>query len=152
MLIKDLHRGTQCAALAVSKSTGSCLHLCYTIEVVPKPVAAPTNKLWSIIPNALLRATFLHTFYGWHYIPGIGSKNVFLGPSGQSLLSEGCVVSNQYRCTILIWDAQFRQDNQPVTTGWCMLHISTGGFRCEARRATKRSIICCVPLELLLRH
>ena len=64
---------------------------------------------------------------------------------------EGFVVSNQYRCTILIWDAQFRQDNQPVITRWCMLHISTGGFRCEAR-AMKRTIICCVPLELLLRN
>ena len=32
-----------------------------------------------------------------------------------------------------------------------MLHISTGGFRCEAR-AMKRTIICCVPLELVLRH
>ena len=32
-----------------------------------------------------------------------------------------------------------------------MLHISTGGFRCEAR-AMKITIICCVPLELLLRH
>ena len=67
----------------------------------------------------------------------------FSGPSGQSQLWEGFVVSNQYRCTILVWDAQFRQDNQSVTTRWCMLHISTGGFRCE-ERAMKRTIICCV--------
>ena len=32
-----------------------------------------------------------------------------------------------------------------------MLHISTGGFRWEAR-AMKRTIIGCVPLELLRRH
>ena len=46
---------------------------------MPKPLAARTNKTWTILPNALLRATFLHTLYGWPWIPGIGSKNVFLG-------------------------------------------------------------------------
>ena len=51
--------------LPFPKANGSCLPLCYTTEVVPKPVAAPTNKLWIIIPNALLMATFLHTLYGW---------------------------------------------------------------------------------------
>ena len=42
---------------------------------MPTPVAAPTNKLWTIIPNALLRARFLYTLYDW----SIGSINVFLG-------------------------------------------------------------------------
>ena len=34
--------------------------------------------MWTIIPKALIRATFLHTLYGWPYIPDIGIKNVFL--------------------------------------------------------------------------
>ena len=44
--------------------------------------------------------------------PALVVKMCFSGPSGQSPLWEGFVVSNQYRCTILIWDAQFRQDIQ----------------------------------------
>ena len=60
--------------------------------------------------------------------PALLVKMCFSGPSGQSPLWEGFVVSNQYRCTILICDAQCRQDNQPITTRRCMMHIITGGF------------------------
>ena len=84
--------------------------------------------------------------------PAFVVKMCFSGPSGQSPLWEGFVVSNQYRCTFLICDVQCRQYNQPVTTRWCMMHLTTGGFPIRREECDEACYICGVPLEMLLRH
>ena len=80
--------------------------------------------------------------------PALVGKMCFSGPSGQSSLWEGFVVSNQYRCTILICDAQCRQYNQSITTRWCMMHLTTGGFPIRSEESDEAHHICSVPLEL----
>ena len=124
--------------------------MCYTTDVVPKPVAAPTNKLWTIIPNALLRATFVHNLYGCTYIPGIGSKNVFIGTFR--------TVTIMIRfCRIQPVQMHHPHPRRPMSSRQSayhhpLMHLTTGEFPIRSEESDEAHHICGDPLELLLRH
>ena len=69
--------------LQFPKASGSCLHLCYTIEVVPKPVAAPTNKLFPMHYSG--PRVCIPCMAGLRF-PALVVKMCFSGPSWQSPL------------------------------------------------------------------
>ena len=107
------------------------------------------NKLWTMIPNALLRATFLHTLYGWHYIPGIGSKTMFLG-------TFRTVTIVRRFCGIQPVQMHHPRLRRPVPSrqSAChnpLIHAAPLNRRIHVRSKSDEGHHC-VPLELLLRH
>ena len=82
--------------------------------------------------------------------PALVVKMCFSGPSGPSSLWEGSVVSNQYRCAILIWDARFRQDNQPVTMH-PLIHAARLNRRIQMRSESDEAhhYLVCSPRTLI---
>ena len=58
--------------------------------------------------------------------------------TGHSKLWAIFVVSNQYRCTTLICDAQRQQDKHPITIHWCMRHVTTGCFQMRYEESGER--------------
>ena len=124
--------------------------MCYTTHVVPKPVASPTNKLWTIIPDALLMAKFLHSLYGCPYIPGIGSKNVFLGTF------RTVTIMRRFRRSqpVQMHHPHLRRPMSPGQSAYHhpLMHLTTGGYPIRSEESDEAHHICRDPLKLLLRH